>query len=333
MKARQPPVRISAAVAAAIFFWSSTALAYSAMPERGHAVLSNLAIDLFNLCVERGYGKPEYLLDQHERRTIVEANLDEDRTRLLRRGLNWHFYNPQMESKQRILLVINRSFIPLFNEIDARLKQPELPWIGALRAIGRAIHFMEDLTVPAHSVPVFHGPGLSDAYENFPLSGAPSASDLLPRIGADLNPVCSRLSSLRPYGSSENGTPGGPMKNGSLSLREILDRTRSITLARLDDRICDPPEHFEVTWQYFWVPPQANRYFGTYRQGAEFGAVSEIKDNGLSCEITPAKYRQFSARLHLEAVFADVRALYWFSARHQRPSPTIRRQSESDGPV
>lgn len=311
-------MRISATVAAAVFLWSSTALAYSAMPERGHAVLSNFAIDLFNQCVELGYGSSEYLLNQQERQRIVKANLKEDRSRLLRRSLNWHFYHPQMESRQRILFFINRSFIPLFNKIEARLSQPELSRNDSLHAIGRAIHFMEDLTVPAHSVPVFHGAGLSDAYEKFPPSGTPSASELRARIGPNLKTVCSRLSSLKPYAPSEDAKPGEPLRDGSLSLGEILNRTRSFTLARLGDRICNEPEHLAVSWHYFWLPPEAERYFGTYRPDAEFGGVSEIHDNGLSCEISAAKYREFAIRLHQEAVFADVRVLYWFSARHQR---------------
>lgn len=49
--------------------------------------------------------------------------------------------------------------------------------------------------------------------------------------------------------------------------------------------------------------------------------MSEITDDGLSRSATAAKYRNFAAELHPEAVFADVRALYGFSARHGRRDP------------
>lgn len=315
---------LAVSIVAAAVLWNSTVLAYSAIPSRGHAVLSNLAIDLFNKCVERGYGEPEFLLNRNERERIVKANLNEDRTRPLRRALNWHFYHPQMESRQRTLLFINRSFIPLFSRIEARLNESELSWNDALHALGRAIHFMEDLTVPAHSVPVFHGAGLKDAFESFRLSGTPSAQALKARISPNIKMICYRLSSQRPYAQSDAGAPGAPSGEGSLSLREILNRTRSFTLARLDNWICDEPDSLRVSWHYFWLPPKDDRFFGAYREGAEFGQVSDITDNGMSCQVTAEKYRNFAAGLHLEAVFADVRTLYWFSEKHARePAPGL----------
>lgn len=303
---------------AAIVLFRPAALAYSPMPSAGHEVLSNFAIDLFNRCVERGYGDAEQALEKSERARIVKANRREDSTRLIRRALNWHFYNPRMESRQRSLFFINRSFIPLFGKIEARLIQPDLAWREALDEIGRAIHFIEDLTVPAHSVPVFHGAGLKDPFESSPLSGTPSVSVLTARVEPDLEMICARLSSQRRYGSNVKGANGEPVGEGPVSLRRILDSTRFFTLARLDDYICDEPGSLRVSWHHFWLPPEAGRYFGAYRPGAQFGELKEINDGGLKCEITKEKYRSFATDLHLEAVFADVRALYWFSERHGR---------------
>ncbi len=316
MPGNSHPVR-AAAIAALCFITAGGVSAYSTMPSGGHVVLTNTAVDLFNLCIEQGFGGRAYRLESEDRLTIVKANLDEDRTRPLRRVLNWHFYHPERESRQRFFLFINRSFLSLFERIESRMDQKETSRREALKNIGRAIHFFEDLTVPAHSVPVFHGAGVRDPFEVSPLSGTPASTELMARIAPHLKLVCSRLSTLRPYGPSENGLPGAALEEGSLSLRRILDSTRSFTLARLDVRICDQPGEAQVTWHYFWIPPKAHDFFGAYRSGAAFGEVKAIEENGSRCEITEAKYREFATELHLEAVFADVRALYLFSNRRE----------------
>lgn len=173
VRAMRSRVFVTTTFLAGICPFRPAAFAYSPMPDAGHKVLSNFPIDLFNRCVERGYGDPEQALKKSERERIVKANRRED-------------------------------------------------------------------------------------------------------------------------------------------------STRSFTLARLDDDICDEPGSLRVSWHHFWLPPEAGRYFGAYRPGAQFGELKEINDGGLKCESTTETYRIFATDLHLEAVFACVRAHYWFSAPHSR---------------
>lgn len=81
---------LAVTIAAAALLSSASVYAWSAVPG-GHACSPNLAIELFILCVELGYGDPRSSLNREERERIVDAHVEEDRTRLPGRVLRWHF--------------------------------------------------------------------------------------------------------------------------------------------------------------------------------------------------------------------------------------------------
>ncbi len=86
----------------------------------------------------------------------------------LQRPTNWHFYNPHKEHLQQSrwlgFITINRSMTRLVEQRQKdllhTLNQPNVTFSDFATRFGRSIHFIEDVTVPAHVTPVFHGPAL-----------------------------------------------------------------------------------------------------------------------------------------------------------------------------
>ncbi len=106
----------------------------------------------------------------HEQLANIAANADsgEDTSpsTWLQRLTNWHFYNPYKEDQQQYTLLghinINRSMTNLVQQREQQLCQtlqkPDLSFDDFASAYGSCMHFIEDVTVPAHVTPVFHGP-------------------------------------------------------------------------------------------------------------------------------------------------------------------------------
>jgi hypothetical protein len=132
------------------------AMAFSA--KSTHPYLTHIAYNIYNECAV------ELLQDADEKNPpkentgdlteIIKANKNEDGLTLTR-AMNWHFYNPDLPENRKAFLHY-RTFDRTFQGIVDDLKEESLTKKEGYEILGRVLHFIEDVTVPAHVVPVYH---------------------------------------------------------------------------------------------------------------------------------------------------------------------------------
>jgi hypothetical protein len=137
-----------------------------------HKSLTIAACELANRILEK---QGMSLLTVDESVDLVLASVRQDTAVSLAKNRlgNWHFYNPEKEDKQAMAVddkfsgakrcfyhaesgnVINRS---CRNDVAHRIERPLVDDPENIYLLGAACHFIQDSTVPAHVVPVYHGP-------------------------------------------------------------------------------------------------------------------------------------------------------------------------------
>jgi hypothetical protein len=280
-------------------------------PRPGHERLAQTAIEGFNLCVAadtlREYSLASYALRDYAA-LIIEADVAEDEQNLVRRALNWHFHG--VESSREIGLV-DESLNRVFAEIEAEIAVESIQAVDAYELVGRAMHFLEDMTVPSHVVPVYHGPGfprsIVDTVDIHRVQGMAPGRLLWAELAKVLPESCEQLASA--LGDSRKS------EAELISLRVILDQTAEATRrGRLASPICKSADP-ELVWRRFWVQPKAGSFFGSYADDTpEFGHPGAVVSaSGASCTLTHVEYDRFVLEGHRQAVLADIRALFWVS--------------------
>jgi hypothetical protein len=144
-----------------LLFPRSASWAYS-IPNHQH--LSLLTFELISACGYHSQFDPE---------TVAQWSGNEDNSpyngTVITRLRNWHFYNNSQGEDLWVLgSLINKTFhsrwrelLNFFNDPYRRSDQSQIA--GALS------HFIQDVSNPAHSVPIYHGPGHSDLFDYFPI--------------------------------------------------------------------------------------------------------------------------------------------------------------------
>jgi hypothetical protein len=280
-------------------------------PRQGHKQLAEAAIEGFNLCitadVDHVYSLPVFEIGKYAA-TIVEADVAEDEKNLLRRALNWHFYST---SGPQIHFLTDRSLDRVFSGIEDKLKADGIAPSGAYKLVGRAMHFLEDVTVPAHVVPVYHGPGfprsIKDPVDTYRVQGLVPGQILAREVAGALPGKCKELAAA-PGPGAPQFAPAGP-------LRSILDLTAEETRThRLAGALCESGG-LRLKWRRFWTFPASEKFFGRYADDTPvFGAPGVIRgSHGSSCKLTWVEYDAFVLAGHKQAVLADIRALFYVS--------------------
>ncbi|GAA0854358.1 hypothetical protein GCM10009114_09790 [Aliiglaciecola litoralis] len=294
-------------------------------PESGHTVLFELAIDTFAQCF------PNTITSEDSKARLLQGNVAMDKSLGWRlwdrlfvkhtnvfsfqtRARNWHFIHSQRQHLAKVG-VINQSMSKLW-ELAQQGLQDNPDQHDKLLFVGAIAHLLEDATVPAHIVPVYHGP------------------TAIKHIGPNqLAPLVRYMQQNRPENkfaihdqvdkyaidkqSVQNAIDCESISTSGQPLPELLQRNEFYTRRLLQTPIPDCPE---VSWQVFWSPPEADSYFGRYHIENDmplFGQHGEIKDpesqtSTCRLEKNDKRYREFLHKLHLQAVNADIQLLLWF---------------------
>jgi len=122
-----------------------------------HEAITQQAIYLLNYSYCLDFITPQ------EAKMIIKGNVSEDANALkgLTRAINQHFYNPLKANKywKRIYSItvrFERIATRCFKRIDSK---------KYFKYVGEIIHHIQDATNPSHVVPVYHGPGLKDKFD------------------------------------------------------------------------------------------------------------------------------------------------------------------------
>ena len=161
-----------------LFSLSVNAFGYSLFT---HAEMTEQAIKEFNLCLSGDETQP---LNGEPARLLIGASAMED-FEPIAKGLHMHFYHPDRQlglpysgvfsgflGRAFEIIGGQGSFVLRFKKFESELDQlflnlPEdRPVFGPSFFGGSLVHYIQDVTNPAHVAPVFHAAG--DAFDNFP---------------------------------------------------------------------------------------------------------------------------------------------------------------------
>lgn len=236
-----------------------TGNAYAISPEN-HRPVTRAAIGAYKTCTEL-LGVMDSLTEGID--TIVESSKLEDESPLIKRYFNWHFYDAYKDTEYAMGRSATGARKSLHHIYDERADQ----LIEALEKnrkqdiyeyTGRLLHYILDVTVPAHVAPIYHYKFLwfdqSDYFDEMPewnTSPYTKPEDLCRFDEAGI----------------------GDMKE---RLKMILDETAVGTRNRIRKNILVADGHrlSGKTWQEFWVirnPDDDSRYSGTKYGFAPYG--------------------------------------------------------------
>lgn len=143
------------------------------MKPESHKRITALALDLFTR--DRESSLVADLSGNLFRNALLQGTKYEDEFTPTR-GLNWHFYpaNQTIKAAEHVLLKQPRIIIKPTSEGILLKRQKGLaalvqngPSVGLFELFGRVLHHLQDMSTPTHVVPVYHGPGNLDPYEEY----------------------------------------------------------------------------------------------------------------------------------------------------------------------
>ena len=322
--------------------------AYAYVPETGHAPLTQLAVQGYQQCFDNHTLATPNVLNR-----LLQGNMamdhgtgsfsDEDEAipgaitlfHLITRITNWHFYRPQEQrpqeqrlSKQKNVEMSHKRLWKMAVDGFAKATTPHDKWLF----LGALLHLNEALSVPAHVVPVYHGPttlvdrlGEFESITRYPQdSNITSGFWLTEKITDQIDQM--RVDKTRLSGAIKQQLPAYCQALTTQPLatpNSIKNNLAKQTLAFIDQPI---PHCKGVKWSRFWddVPEQSSpplpsqRYFKLYNSEkgfALFGLAGVVSDKngkaGCTLKDNDKRYLDFVFQLHLAAVKADVALLYW----------------------
>ena len=122
-----------------------------------HEAITQHAIYLLNRQCKDVY------ITLEEAKMIIKGNVSEDAFgfKWAIRWCNQHFYNPLKERKHRKRIYsINERFERIAKRCFRRVGSKKY-----FKYVGEIVHHIQDMTNPSHVVPVYHGPGLKDKFD------------------------------------------------------------------------------------------------------------------------------------------------------------------------
>jgi len=136
-----------------------------------HVRLTKKAIELY---VAHAGGKHSRWFD-HYRRDVCVGCVVEDLLPLHVRLTNWHFFpeNEALQPRKKKVLGYELTVYPTSKRLcERRVEQfdhecVKRPSKNLFRLIGRILHHVQDMSTPAHVIPVYHDPRAPDSYESY----------------------------------------------------------------------------------------------------------------------------------------------------------------------
>jgi len=144
-------------------FWPLLPTSAHAFKDVDHAFLTRQSWTLYRQWLEAG-GRNSAIADPE---AIVQGTIAEDAVTLTR-ARNWHFFNPagRLENGWVFQRSSAARLADLIKALQQALAERASPAATGLLA-GRILHHLQDMSVPAHAIPIYHGPGKLDAFERF----------------------------------------------------------------------------------------------------------------------------------------------------------------------
>jgi len=258
-----------------------TARAYDA---EIHQQLTFIAARQFNQCVQYAPGMRR--LSALDTRYVVKANVAQEDRNFFTRIWRWDYYNRDGQKTRTSLGLIDTRFHDHFDKLVSRLEDSG-ERSDQLRNLGRILNHVQNVSSPAHAVPVYAGRwwrfSPSDRFNKHPVDTQ--------RVELMVAKYCAAIVSP------------------TASLQEILVTTADDTAAA----VRNPIYGFPATWESYWRFAAKMGDFGEYgAAGNSFGARTEFKcGDGQHCLLleNDPLYADFAVQRHVDAVVATMRAI------------------------
>jgi len=295
--------------------WCANSVAYA--PKSGHVPLSQAALAKVAMC-----HWPELAI-QPERwqARFIQGNMAMDEGlglalgdqwslaapelfRWSTRRHHWHFFRPDLPNGAQVGAT-HLSMAYLWQGLQQALAQPQPP-LDAWLYLGGLAHLLEDVSVPAHVIPVYHGPAAVRFVEQGQF--AEFVPDHLSFWQFVDDPV-DQLPVQSPPPSATNCDQVFARTPDELRQQLALD-----TLQALQQPI---PQCPGFRWQAFYQTPQPGHYFGRYAQSPPLlfnHAAQWAHANGERCQLQAddTRYRAFVQQRHQQAVQATFELMGWY---------------------
>ncbi len=267
-----------------------------------HGDITQKAIATLNRC--------HISLNTKNTQQIAVGSVEEDTTQMPLRLTNWHFYNTYgnlrqgpilFESLDHIFKIRNEQLVENLNQKNNQIEN----------SMGRVLHYIQDMYVPAHVVPVFHGKPFakSDAFDQFSLSEIDKQNAI---SEIDCNEITELTQKILQKHEDASEHTIFALNN------DLLKSSVQFTLQNINSRIEQQP----VAWNYFWREPTSKTFnlfdtvatlvgmgvqaqrFGTYV--GNFGKDTFVIDHQKNkIEISPDTYKKFYKNQYQHAVLAS----------------------------
>lgn len=240
-----------------LFFFSlnANALFSFGYNKTNHEHITRLAIKLLNQECQYTF------INEKEAEAIIAGNISEDHFgfKWLNRLWNQHFYNPRKpEDKWERIHSIDVRFERIAKRCFERIGTSSYYY-----SIGEVIHHIQDVTNPAHVVPVYHGGYKKDQFDE---------QDIL-QYNLKVDDLDTNKKYNAPYLLSILKPIALTTLDGINEQFQVKVKVNGQVLSRLID------------WSYFWKE-DSNTWFGYYGLlGAPSDSKGERTDNYMSSEI------------------------------------------------
>ena len=284
--------RLPTRLAVASLAWVLVAAA-AAYESPIHQKLTFLAAKQFNRCLAGRIIPPVNALQV---RMIARANARQAETNIFVRMVRWNYYDRSGVGDRDILWVIDTRFHEHF---DQQLR--ELATAGgdaeAFPYVGRILNYVQDVTSPAHAVPVYTTRWwrlrLKDRFDSFPIDED--------RVADAVRDSCAHvLASTADYDG-------------------VLRETAEDTLTAIEAPMFGLP----TSWEAFWTLNENPGKFGEYGgAGNNFGRNTRfrcgIQGRCVLLSEDPL-YQEFALQRHISAVVASMRVLLILQRQRMEP--------------
>ncbi len=230
---------------------------------------------------------------------IAAASQDEDTSPIFTRATNWHFYKANEYLQPRHYTAGNLHTPFMIHPTSEEIYSYWVKQFGTAKKagedeeffdrLGRILHHVQDMSTPAHVVPVYHGLSVKDRYEGW-------LHERIDERLAEITLSPSEIAALKTSGTADFLSIYGDAATAALDL-----------LKGEFPLICDGA-NVRRSWSLFWVPfdPHTSstngndeKYgFGSFGPlGDDFGDAGPISRQGSTYRIEPSVYEGLLATL------------------------------------
>lgn len=303
--------------------FSSTIWAY----EPGiHATISAEAMRQYRLCV------PDDTRIEARAKLFIESSRREDNVlHNPNRSREWHFFSVRGDlgrSEEGVRISLNTRFDELLKVMARYLENPLIEdyELGKLyETLGRLVHYVQDVTVPANVIPIYHSSGKPDLFSGYGFDKNASQS----YFANNQQSICAEVNKTITLAKADK------LPDAKVDLYALLKSLslRTLTASEHETFVLNTgKKQKQLAWSLFWLEHKQcrkrtkNRFKDYGLFGNRFG-LQKLKDRcdpdeGASallkyckdlanCNVDKNSYVEFAARRHLEAVIASQQILLY----------------------